>query len=324
MGWNYNDLTAATGAPLAIFAPMGYVFDAQDTQHVVYQGYIEGQGPDGHIHELYWDGQWHHNDLTNATGAPLAFEAPWAYVFAAQGTQHVIYLGLGANGQGTDGHIHELYWDGQWHHNDLTAATGAPTTAIPPVGYAFETQRTQHVFYLSGGDIHELWWDSNGWHHNDVTVAGGAPNSLGVLTAHVFFAQGTQHIFYVRGISGGTDDHIHELWWDGNGWHDHDLTVAASAPTYGLGNLRSYVFAAQGTQHVVYLATGAVGEGGDGHVHELYWDGQWHHNDLTTAAGAPLASQPTGYVFDAQGTRFCQRSSQAIAGPSCNGYGLRR
>ena len=155
MGWHYNDLTAATGAPLAIFAPMGYVFDAQDTQHIVYQGYIDGQGADGHIHELWWDSNgWHHNDLTAAIGAPMAFEAPWGYVFAAQGTQHVVYLGLGAGGQGIDGHIHELWWDSNgWHHNDLTAATGAPMASAPPLGYAFETQRTQHVSHRRNTEL---------------------------------------------------------------------------------------------------------------------------------------------------------------------------
>ena len=30
--------------------------------------------------------------------------------------------------------------------------------------------------------------------------------------------------------------------------------------------------------------------GGDGHIHELWWDASgWHHNDLTCASGAPLS-----------------------------------
>ena len=302
MGWHYNDLTAVTGAPLSIVAPMGYMFDAQGTQHVVYRGF------DGHIHELWWNSNgWHHNDLTVAAAAPLAFESPWGYVFAAQATQHVVYLGLGASGQGIDGHIHELWWDADgWHHNDLTAATGAPSATVPPIGYAFEAQQTQHVLYVGGDNhIHELWWNSNGWHHNDLTVAAAAPNSLGDNpNGHVFFAQDTQHIYYIRSFGGATDDHIHELRWDSTGWHDSDLTVAAGAPTHGIGDLRSYVFAAQGTQHVLYIASGDIGLGGDGHIHELWWNSNgWHHNDLTVAAAAPLAFQPTGYVFDAQGTQ---------------------
>ncbi len=48
-----------------------------------------------------------------------------------------------------------------WHHNDLTAAAGAPLPAVNQSmsGYAFEAQRTQHVIYV-GQDLHfhELWW----------------------------------------------------------------------------------------------------------------------------------------------------------------------
>jgi hypothetical protein len=46
-----------------------------------------------------------------------------------------------------------------WHHADLTASAGAPTSAGPPVGYVFDAQGTQHVDYRgSDSHIHELWW----------------------------------------------------------------------------------------------------------------------------------------------------------------------
>ena len=76
-------------------------------------------------------------------------------MFAAQGTQHVNYVG-------TDGHVHELWWDGTWHHNDLTAATASTVSAIEaPRGYMFDAQGTQHVnFWGTDGDIHEFWWSA--------------------------------------------------------------------------------------------------------------------------------------------------------------------
>jgi hypothetical protein len=65
-----------------------------------------------------------------------------------------------------------------WHHNDITAAAGAPLPSVDESisAYAFEDQGTQHVIYV-GQDSHinELWWDNNGWHHNDLTAATGAP-----------------------------------------------------------------------------------------------------------------------------------------------------
>jgi hypothetical protein len=296
VGWHVNDLTAATGAPVPnIDRPKGYVFEAQRTQHVIYVGYH-----DGHIHELWWDWTgWHDNDLSAAAGAPpvTSFD-PAAYVFAAQGTQHVFHTA-------SDGHIHELWWDlNGWHHNDLTAATGSPW-AFGLTAYAFEAQYTQHVVYLGNPDfhIHELWWDSNGWHHNDLTATTGAPASDGYPAGHVFPAQGTQHVVHAAG------GHVHELWWDSNGWHHNDLTAATGAPAGG--DPAGYIFQAQGTQHVVYW-------GSDNHVQELWWDGNgWHHNDLTIAAnvpgddtiavgvnnGNPVANPLFGYTFEAQGTQ---------------------
>ncbi len=147
---------------------------------------------------------WHHADLTAATGAPAAKAGPCAYMFNAQGTQHVDFVG-------TDNHIHELWWDNNgWHHADLTAATGAPAPVGTPVGYVFDPQGTQHIDYRgTDNHIHELWWDNNGWHHADLTAATGAPAATAGPCAYMFNAQGTQHVDFV-----GTDNHIHELWWD--------------------------------------------------------------------------------------------------------------
>jgi hypothetical protein len=207
-GWHHNDLTiAAGGAPLAGGRPSGYVFDAQQTQHVVYKA------ESGHVVELWWDSSgWHHNDLTLAAGgAPLPASNPTGYVFSAQGTQHVVYLGA-------DAHIHELWWDSSgWHHNDLTAVAGAPLAGSDPVGYPFNAQGTQHVIYVASdppGHMIELWWNG-GWHHNDLTVAaGGAPLGATRPAGYVFDAQGTQHVFYYATDGQGIDGHIIELWSD--------------------------------------------------------------------------------------------------------------
>ena len=287
-GWHHNDLTvAAANPPAAVGDPIGYLFDAQGTQHVIYRG------ADNHIHELWWDNTgWHHNDLTNAGGgAPAAASDPAGYMFDAQGTQHVIY-------RGTDNHIHELWWDSSgWHHNDLTnASPGAPAAASSPGAYMFNAQGTQHVIYRGADNhIHELWWNSDGWHHNDLTVAAAnAPAAAGDPIGYLFDAQGTQHVIYR-----GTGNHIHELWWDSSGWHHNDLTNASPGAPAAVSNPGAYMFNAQGTQHVIY-------RGADNHIHELWWDNTgWHHNDLTNAGGgAPAAaSDPAGYMFDAQGTQ---------------------
>ena len=54
--------------------------------------------------------------------------------------QHVNFIG-------TDGSVHELYYDGSWKHNNLTQLTGAPgpRVGIGLDGYATNYNGQQHV-----------------------------------------------------------------------------------------------------------------------------------------------------------------------------------
>ena len=84
-----------------------------------------------------------------------------------------------------------------WHHDDLTAAAGAPLPAVDQSmsAYAFEDQGTQHVIYVrQDSHIEELWWDNSGWHHNDLTAAASAPLPAvdQGIAAYAFEDQGTQ------------------------------------------------------------------------------------------------------------------------------------
>jgi hypothetical protein len=101
---------------LPAFAFSGYAWEGDGSEHVVYLS------DDGHIHELWYAGSgWNHVDLTQATGAPLAYSYPSGYSWENDGSEHVIYLGDG-------GSIHELWYAGSgWNHVDLTQAAGAPS-----------------------------------------------------------------------------------------------------------------------------------------------------------------------------------------------------
>jgi hypothetical protein len=80
------------------------------------------------------------------------------------------------------------------------------------------------------------------------------------------------------------------------GWHHNDLTVAARAPG-AAGNPAGYTWDVDKTQHVVY-------RGGDGHIHELWFNSAWNHNDLTIAARAPgAAGDPAGYTWNVDSTQ---------------------
>jgi hypothetical protein len=71
------------------------------------------------------------------------------------GTQHVIYVGH-------EGQIHELWWNGSWHHNNLSGAAGAPIPSM--IGHDADghvhPDGTQHVNYRAAdAHLQELWWD---------------------------------------------------------------------------------------------------------------------------------------------------------------------
>src|SRR5260370_789526 len=203
--WVHTDLIVASGADKvagtsAIGHPAGYTLS--NSQHVVYRG------SDDHIHELYWEGAaWGHNDLTLASGASklsgtAAAGDPAGYTL--NDSQHVVY-------RGSDGHIHELYWEGAaWGHNNLTLASGASkllgtAAAGDPAGYALN--KSQHVVFRgSDGDIHEFYSQDGSWGHNDLTVASGAAKIFGTPATSDpsgYILKDSQHVVYR-----GRDGHI--------------------------------------------------------------------------------------------------------------------
>jgi len=259
--WHNHSLTASVGdAPLALGSqPLTYVWKSQNTQHVFYVG------NDSHVHELYFDGSWHHNDLTNSVGdnPPAPTGGLTGFAFERENTQHVFYLGQDKN-------IHEFYYDGAWHHNNLSVDAGfegfGNHISTNLSAYAWENDGTEHVFFGSMyGDIFELWYRIGGqWNVHNVTNMAGVPSSFKIgtaaLAAYVWENQGTEHVIYL-----GNDDHIHELWFDQGGvWHHNDLNYfvgSSPAPKFGLCG---YAWEDQNTQHIFFVGT-------DNSIYEIYY-----------------------------------------------------
>jgi hypothetical protein len=231
---------------------------------------------------------WQTQDLTALSGAPEAVLGGVAsYVSKPDNTQHVVYVSqLG-------GHIVDLWRDaGSWHFEDMTLAASAPPSRFDVSGYSF--QEAQHAVYL-GADHHiqDLWWDKNGAQVEDLTALTGAPLSTDAITGYGYEAKGTQHVIYFS----WPDDHVHELWSDGNGWRHQELGEFLDAPAADPGG-HPAAFLFGGGQHVFYC-------GRDHHMHELWSNGtSWHHADLTQATSAQpsLGGFFTAYPFEAQGT----------------------
>ena len=135
-------------------------------------------------------------------------------------TGHVFYVSeLGS-------HVHELYYNGAWSDNDLTAITNGPP-AYKDITSFFDGSR-EHVFYKSKGDDHvrELYYNG-GWWGNDLTAATNAPPASPPTSSF--------GVFYV----GVYDRHVHELYYNGK-WWDNDLMAATNGP-YALQELTSFI-----------------------------------------------------------------------------------
>jgi zinc metalloprotease ZmpB len=278
--WHDNDLTTLAGAvpPIPASDLAGYPLD-DNSKHVFFVG------TDHHAYELYFTAGegWVFNDLTALARAvpPISTSALTGHQLGGN-SKHVFFIG-------TDSHVHELFIasGGRWADNNLTTLATAvlptPTSALT----SYRLGNSQHVFFIgTDNHVHELFIDGGSWADNDLTVSANAgagavpPTPTSDLTGYPL--GNSQHVFFI-----GTDNHVHELFIDGAGWVDNDLTALAGAgavpptPTsaltgYPLGN----------SQHVFFIGT-------DSHVHELDIDGgSWNDNDLTTLAGA-VAPTPT-------------------------------
>ncbi len=195
-GWNnHRDLTAA-GAPLPAAGTSLTSYPLGVSGHVLFMD------AGSHLHELWFDPaegpDSNHNDLTASAGAPLpaAGTALTSYPLGSSG--HVLFIGA-------DDRLHELWFDSAqglgWHHNDLTASTGAPRPAAGTALTSYPLGSSGHILFIDADNhLHELWFDSAqgpGWHHNDLTASTGAPlpRAATALTTYTLGRSG--HLLFI-------------------------------------------------------------------------------------------------------------------------------
>jgi hypothetical protein len=270
--WNKTDLSSLTGAPNAsiggkIKTALNSISGAMEVHYI---------GADQHVHTLWYNGSWHIADLTALTGALNALSSsPLAVALdPLVNTMELEYIG-------TDQHVHQLWYDGSWHAQDLTASTGA-LNAAPDSGLISEFNsiaNTMEVHYVgTDNHVHTLWY-SGTWHTVDLTATAGALNAItgSPLTVLHDPLANTIELEYI-----GTDQHVHLLFYDGL-WHTQDLTTTTGAINAAANSgLASEVNTIANSVEVHYIGT-------DQHVHTLWYNGTWHIADLTVATGAPNA-----------------------------------
>jgi hypothetical protein len=336
--WHHRDLTAETGAPWqgTVFQLAGFHVGDTDDPRLYYTD------DDGHVHELaYYQRGWHHRDLTVTTGNTFLCANAGIAGFRVGGADSRVYC------RGTDDHVHELAWyQGGWHHRDITASSGAPETRDTGFIAAFHVAGTDpRVYYQQDDHVHELAYYQGGWHYRDITADTGAPSVRGVEWT-AFPVGGTDSRVYYP----ADDQHVHELAYGRGGWHHRDITADTGAPladfnhgfagfAVGPGRTDSRVYYGDTANHVHELSHGAGGwnhrditestgepagsccsdalagvavgstdsrvytSGNDHRVHELaYYQGGWHHRDFTAEDGAPEWSSEALAAFEVGST----------------------
>src|SRR5262249_41356747 len=117
------------------------------------------------------------------------------------GQTDVFYLG-------TDQHLHQLYFDGGWHHTDVTASTGADIAdSMSPLDALLDpSYNPPDVFYIGrDGHVPISYFDGTTWHAADATAAAGAmpPLTFSPLASLQDTIHATPDVFYI-----GTDQHV--------------------------------------------------------------------------------------------------------------------
>jgi hypothetical protein len=195
-----GNLTWTISAPRAAGEPSAFV-NGSNTNIVVYRGVNQ------RIMSVYWsDGPSGLDDLSGFAGTAAAVGDPFAYYTPHDNVQQIVYLGA-------DGHIWELYWQGDapvtgW---DLSALAGGPRPVGTPAAYYDPGTHTKHVIYRSANRrLNELWWAPGGGtpQHVDITAAYSAPAAADRPIAYATQNPTTQHVVYRA-----TDNRIYEVVW---------------------------------------------------------------------------------------------------------------
>jgi hypothetical protein len=321
--WQIVDLwnSAPIASQLAAQTDPAGFWAADGSVHVVFIG------SDNHIYDVscpQLGDSWTCVDVISATSpnqAPLAlpqglpYARPAAFVWATQGSNHIVYVSQNVSSPGNNDIYELVFQNNRWSCSNVSAAVQGglpPNPYANPVGYVWESQGTKHIVYMStagGQHVHELYSSGDGWSHNDLTDLTQAPQCTSLPQAYMWEQTGTEHVVFMA-ASG-----IYELYYDGT-WHANNLTPSEGA-TSSLGPPMGYTYNQQNTEHVVYATQT---------VYELYavqeevlgivsapwrfsrpggatppatFKASWASNDLTEAAGASVgaASFVTGFAW---------------------------
>jgi hypothetical protein len=270
--WSSHNLTSLVGAPAA--RPGSPIVSVVNP----YAGSIQLNYLDssGHIQQMWsWDRKmWFGNDLTSQTGAPNAAANSPLFTLndTAQDSIEVYYLD-------TNNYVRGLSFSssGGWVYlNPSPSGVWPAASGSALVGVVNPYAGSVQVNYVdSAGHVDQLYsWNRTTWYGGQVLP--GAPNAApgSGLATEVNTLASSVEVYYLD-----STQTVSELWYRG-GWNFSNPTVGTGAPNAAPGSpVVSLVNTRANTVQVHYIAP-------DKHVHELWWNGSWHADDVTLAAGA--------------------------------------
>lgn len=171
-GWNINDLTATTGAPLAASNTGLATYVLPNAVQAI--AFLD---PKQHVDQVFFQAsQWLCNDLTAITNAPLASSGSYLATYVLPtGVQAIAYLDTSQN-------VDQIFYQGgQWNVNDLTPLANAPVamqgsslaTYVLPNG-------VQAIVFLDGNHhLDQIFYQGGQWLFNDLTAIAHAPTPTG-------------------------------------------------------------------------------------------------------------------------------------------------
>jgi hypothetical protein len=273
-GWHQTDLSGLTGPTTAAFGPRT-ASSMVDTVTNAPETYFIGTDQDIHVLIFNSTSGWGIADLSQLTGAPPAGAtgALGTIIDRATNAPEAYYVG-------TDQHVHQLYWNSTtgWHHLDISGSIGALNVSSGgALATLMDTLTNSPEAYYVGTDqhVHVVLWNSvTGWGKADISALANAPVQVaasGSLSAIINTFSGNPEVYYV-----GSDQHIHQLFFNGSSWQHFDVgafTVALNAANGSA--MTSMMDTVVGALEVFYVGT-------DQHIHQLTWNptNGWHSFDI--------------------------------------------
>jgi hypothetical protein len=303
--WTHNDMSkmiSGTYRPAADYRFNGYSFvDTtlgvfnNERQYINYLDFSNNpvtlRFQDSNWLELYWPVVFSGGD-PNATDFPASLNLIAGY---NDNLEHVCYMG-------SDSRLHEIYTQsGGPQGTNILSSRQDP---VAMYGYATDWNTQEHIILMMRtGLVREYVHKNGGWSDTDLTQDTYTPPSghNTALHAHLTGWNQQQHVIFVDSVN-----HVIEVYNQNgsNTWHPRDLISLASqnssnVPLAGDPNgtsardVTGYTTDWNKQQHINYVDTA-------GNVNELFFNGEWQHNNLmqqanttSSAASTVLASHAT-------------------------------